>query len=214
MRPTPALQCTVMGPASSGRVAQWACTLRTNINIVVVTLGTPWSGHDVKWNWVTVNSFTLPSCNKYNQFITLFIFQEILCLFYKKFINKKIPCLVWKCGCCSRQNWWTLLVSLAPHQMSQHLPSPVASNSGIWSCRPPPVLSTSRSHYCAAPISCARSLLRCSAVDLFTQHTDTIPHTFHIKLYLVTTQSYIYNGVFFLKFFVVYFAYAQRWHHN
>ena len=75
-------------------------------------------------------------------------------------------------GCCSQQNWWTQLVSLAPHRTSRHLLSPVASSSDIWSCPPPQVLSASQSHYYAVPISYARSLLRCLAMDLLKHNTN------------------------------------------
>ena len=43
----PALQWVTIGPPSG----LWkACTLRTMASMAVAYWGTPWSGHDVKWN--------------------------------------------------------------------------------------------------------------------------------------------------------------------
>ena len=51
--PTPALQCTTRGTPLSLLWAFW--TLRRNEMREVANLGTPWSGQEVKWYWVTAS---------------------------------------------------------------------------------------------------------------------------------------------------------------
>ena len=51
VRPTPALQCTSSGMPSS--LLCTFCTLRIKEMRAVANMGTPWSGQEVKWYWVT-----------------------------------------------------------------------------------------------------------------------------------------------------------------
>ena len=56
VRPTPALQCTSSGMPSS---LLWAfCTLLMKEMREVANLGTPWSGQEVKWYWITGRGFS------------------------------------------------------------------------------------------------------------------------------------------------------------
>ena len=51
VRPTPALQCTMMGgPSLFHSALTFLCTIMRGLPYC----GTPWSGHEVKWYWVTV----------------------------------------------------------------------------------------------------------------------------------------------------------------
>ena len=54
----PHLQCTTIGPASTGLAE---ATFLTKWRRGVGYSGTPWSGHTVKWYWLTIFSSLEPS---------------------------------------------------------------------------------------------------------------------------------------------------------